>query len=194
MGMTRAPSTRQQRRAPCHSARALSKAARICRPLWKDPSPVSSPIPPPCARAASCPGPLRGTIRVPGDKSISHRSIMLGALAVGESRVTGLLEGEDVLATAAAMRAMGARSSALASGEWRVHGVGVGALLQPQASARHGQFRHVHAAADGPVASHPITATFIGDASLSKRPMGRVIEPLSRMGADFTASPAARCR
>ena len=78
-------------------------------------------------------GPLRGRIRVPGDKSISHRSIMLGALAVGETRITGLLEGEDVLSTAAAMRAMGASVERLGEGEWRVHGVGVGGLLQPQA-------------------------------------------------------------
>ena len=83
-------------------------------------------------------GPLRGTIRVPGDKSISHRSIMLGALAVGETKVTGLLEGEDVLATAAAMRAMGASVERLGEGEWRVNGVGVGALLQPEATLNKG--------------------------------------------------------
>ena len=77
-------------------------------------------------------GPLRGRIRVPGDKSISHRALMLSALAVGESRISGLLEGEDVLATAAAMRAMGAQIERVGAGEWRVHGVGVGGLLQPQ--------------------------------------------------------------
>lgn len=134
-------------------------------------------------------GPLTGRIRVPGDKSISHRSIMLGALAVGETRVTGLLEGEDVLATAAAMRAMGASVERLGDGEWRVSGVGVGALLQPEAALDMGNSGTSTRLLMGLVASHPITASFVGDASLSKRPMGRVIEPLSRMGADFTASP-----
>ena len=136
--------------------------------------------------------PLKGRIRVPGDKSISHRSIMLGALAVGETRVTGLLEGEDVLSTAAAMRAMGAQVERLGEGSWSVHGVGVGALLQPQAALDMGNSGTSTRLLMGLVASHPITASFIGDASLSKRPMGRVIEPLSRMGAQFTASPGDR--
>lgn len=134
-------------------------------------------------------GPLRGRMRVPGDKSISHRSIMLGALAVGETRVSGLLEGEDVLATAAAMRAMGATVERTGDGEWRVHGVGVGALLQPQGALDMGNSGTSTRLLMGLVASHPISATFVGDASLSKRPMGRVIEPLSLMGADFTPSP-----
>ncbi len=137
-------------------------------------------------------GPLRGTIRVPGDKSISHRSIMLGALAVGETRVTGLLEGEDVLSTAAAMRAMGASVERVGDGEWSVHGVGVGALLQPQAPLDMGNSGTSTRLLMGLVASHPITANFIGDASLSKRPMGRVIEPLSQMGAAFEASEGGR--
>jgi 3-phosphoshikimate 1-carboxyvinyltransferase len=134
-------------------------------------------------------GPLKGRIRVPGDKSISHRSIMLGALAVGETRVTGLLEGEDVLATAAAMRAMGATVERQTDGEWRIHGVGVGSLLQPAGALDMGNSGTSTRLLMGLVASHPISATFIGDASLSKRPMGRVIDPLSLMGADFTASP-----
>ena len=134
-------------------------------------------------------GPLRGRVRVPGDKSISHRSIMLGALAVGETRVTGLLEGEDVMATAAAMRAMGAQVERLGPGEWRVHGVGVGGLLQPTSALDMGNSGTSTRLLMGLIASHPISATFVGDASLSKRPMGRVIEPLSRMGADFTPSP-----
>ena len=137
-------------------------------------------------------GPLRGTIRVPGDKSISHRSIMLGSLAVGETRVTGLLEGEDVLSTAAAMRAMGASVERLGEGEWSVHGVGVGALLQPQAPLDMGNSGTSTRLLMGLVASHPITATFVGDASLSKRPMGRVIDPLSQMGAAFEASEGGR--
>ena len=137
-------------------------------------------------------GPLKGTIRVPGDKSISHRSIMLGALAVGETRVTGLLEGEDVLATAAAMRAMGASVERLGEGEWSVHGVGVGALLQPEAPLDMGNSGTSTRLLMGLVASHAISATFVGDASLSKRPMGRVIEPLSQMGAAFDASEGGR--
>ena len=137
-------------------------------------------------------GPLSGTIRVPGDKSISHRSIMLGALAVGETRVTGLLEGEDVMATAAAMRAMGARIEKTAQGEWVINGVGVGALLQPDTALDMGNSGTSTRLLMGLVASHGITATFIGDASLSKRPMGRVIDPLSQMGAEFTPAPGGR--
>ena len=137
-------------------------------------------------------GPLKGRIRVPGDKSISHRSIMLGALAVGETRVTGLLEGEDVLATAAAMRAMGATVERTGEGAWSVHGVGVGALLQPQGPLDMGNSGTSTRLLMGLIASHPITATFTGDASLSKRPMGRVIDPLSQMGASFEASEGGR--
>ena len=137
-------------------------------------------------------GPLRGTIRVPGDKSISHRALMLSALAVGESRISGLLEGEDVLATAAAMRAMGATIERTGAGEWTVHGVGVGGLLQPGQALDMGNSGTSTRLLMGLVASHPITATFTGDASLSKRPMGRVIAPLSLMGADITASPGAK--
>lgn len=133
-------------------------------------------------------GPLEGRIRVPGDKSISHRSIMLGALAVGETRVTGLLEGEDVMATAAAMQAMGAGVEKVGE-EWRVHGVGVGGLLQPRAALDMGNSGTSTRLLMGLVASHGITATFTGDASLSKRPMGRVIEPLGRMGAQFHGAP-----
>ena len=137
-------------------------------------------------------GPLRGRIRVPGDKSISHRALMLSALAVGESRISGLLEGEDVLATAAALHAMGAQIERVGAGEWRVHGVGVGGLLQPTQALDMGNSGTSTRLLMGLIASHPITATFTGDASLSKRPMGRVIEPLSLMGADFTASPGGR--
>jgi 3-phosphoshikimate 1-carboxyvinyltransferase len=136
-------------------------------------------------------GPLRGTVAVPGDKSISHRSLMLGALAVGETVITGLLEGEDVLATAAAMRAMGAQIERRGT-SWHVHGVGVGGLLQPQTALDMGNSGTSTRLLMGLVASHAITATFIGDASLSSRPMGRVIEPLSLMGASFAAAPGGR--
>ena len=146
--------------------------------------------PTPLSVAAS--GPLTGTAPVPGDKSISHRSLMLSALAVGTSRVTGLLEGEDVLATAAAMRAMGAVIERGGDGMWTIDGVGVGGLLQPATALEMGNSGTSTRPLMGLVSSHAITATFTGDASLSKRPMGRVIEPLSRMGAEFTASPGGR--
>ena len=137
-------------------------------------------------------GPLTGTIQVPGDKSISHRSLMFAALAVGTSHITGLLEGEDVLATAAALRAMGADIERTGEGAWRVDGVGVGGLLQPATALEMGNSGTSTRLLMGLVASHPITATFTGDASLSGRPMGRVIDPLAQMGADITASPGGR--
>lgn len=146
--------------------------------------------PTPLSVAAS--GPLTGTAPVPGDKSISHRSLMLSALAVGTSRVTGLLEGEDVLATAAAMRAMGAVIERGDDGVWTIDGVGVGGLLQPEQALDMGNSGTSTRLLMGLVSSHAITATFTGDASLSKRPMGRVIEPLSQMGAEITASPGGR--
>ena len=136
-------------------------------------------------------GALRGRVAVPGDKSISHRALMLSALAVGESRIEGLLEGEDVLATAAAMRAMGAQVERGDDAVWHVSGVGVGGLLQPAVALDMGNSGTSTRLLMGLVASHPITATFVGDASLSGRPMGRVIEPLASMGADITASPGA---
>ncbi|WP_294276972.1 3-phosphoshikimate 1-carboxyvinyltransferase [uncultured Sphingomonas sp.] len=151
---------------------------------------MAHPLPQPrTVRAAAA---LRGTIAVPGDKSISHRSLMLSALAVGESRVEGLLEGEDVLATAAAMRAMGADIVRQDDGVWVIHGVGVGGLLQPETALDMGNSGTSTRLLMGLVASHPITATFIGDASLSRRPMGRVIEPLSQMGAEFQDTPGGR--
>lgn len=136
--------------------------------------------------------PLAGSVTVPGDKSISHRSLMLSALAVGESRVEGLLEGEDVLATAAAMRAMGATIERDADGVWHIHGVGVGGLLQPETALDMGNSGTSTRLLMGLLASHDLTATFVGDASLSKRPMARVTQPLSRMGASFTTSPGDR--
>ncbi|WP_242145967.1 3-phosphoshikimate 1-carboxyvinyltransferase [Sphingomonas sp. BAUL-RG-20F-R05-02] len=150
------------------------------------------PHPTPSPREIFASGPLTGHVAVPGDKSISHRALMFSALAVGESRVEGLLEGEDVLATAAALRAMGAQIERGADGIWRIHGVGVGGLLQPQGALEMGNSGTSTRLLMGLVASHAITAAFTGDASLTKRPMGRVIEPLSRMGAEFTAYPGGR--
>jgi 3-phosphoshikimate 1-carboxyvinyltransferase len=133
-------------------------------------------------------GPLRGTIRVPGDKSISHRSLMFAGLAVGRSTITGLLEGEDVLATAAAMRQFGAQITRGSDGAWVVDGVGVGSLLEPKQALDMGNSGTSTRLLMGLVASHAITATFTGDASLSGRPMKRVIDPLAMMGASFEAS------
>jgi 3-phosphoshikimate 1-carboxyvinyltransferase len=133
-------------------------------------------------------GPLTGAINVPGDKSISHRSLMFAGLAVGRSTIHGLLEGEDVLSTAAAMRAFGAQITRGDDGTWTVDGAGVGSLLEPRQALDMGNSGTSTRLLMGLVASHPITATFIGDASLSGRPMNRVIDPLSLMGASFEAS------
>jgi 3-phosphoshikimate 1-carboxyvinyltransferase len=146
----------------------------------------------PTPRRFSASSPLSGRIAIPGDKSISHRALMLSALAVGTSRVTGLLEGHDVLATAAAMRAMGATIERTGDGEWVIDGVGVGGLLQPREALDMGNSGTSTRLLMGLVASHPITVTFTGDASLSGRPMGRVIDPLSQMGAEISASPGAK--
>jgi len=133
-------------------------------------------------------GPMKGAIRVPGDKSISHRALMFAGLAVGRSRISGLLEGEDVLATAAAMRQFGAHITRDDDGTWVVEGVGVGSLLEPKQALDMGNSGTSTRLLMGLVASHAITATFTGDASLSGRPMKRVIDPLSHMGASIEAS------
>ena len=143
-------------------------------------------------RSFAASAPLKGRIAIPGDKSISHRALMLSALAVGTSRVSGLLEGHDVLATAAAMRAMGANIDRTGDGEWVIDGVGVGGLLQPREALDMGNSGTSTRLLMGLVSSHPIATTFVGDASLSGRPMGRVIDPLSQMGADISASPGGR--
>lgn len=128
-------------------------------------------------------GPLRGTADVPGDKSISHRALILGALSVGETSITGLLEGQDVLDTAAAMRAFGAEVTRHAAGEWSVHGVGVGGFAEPEQVIDCGNSGTGVRLIMGAMATTAITATFTGDASLNSRPMGRVITPLSLFGA-----------
>jgi 3-phosphoshikimate 1-carboxyvinyltransferase len=128
-------------------------------------------------------GPIQGRARVPGDKSISHRALILAAMTVGESTVAGLLEGEDVLNTAKAMRALGARLERTPEGLWRIHGVGVGGFAQPAAPLDFGNSGTGCRLAIGAVAGCPVTATFDGDASLRSRPMRRVLDPLARMGA-----------
>jgi 3-phosphoshikimate 1-carboxyvinyltransferase len=132
-------------------------------------------------------GPLSGLTKIPGDKSISHRAIMFGALTIGETIISGLLEGEDVLHTADAMRAMGAKIDKSNDGLWRIHGVGIGGLRQPDAPLEMGNSGTSTRLLIGLVGGHDITATFTGDASLTKRPMKRVMTPLSMMGATFEA-------
>ena len=127
--------------------------------------------------------PLQGRIRVPGDKSISHRALILGALTVGETTISGLLEGEDVIHTADAMRALGAKVERTGEGVWCIHGVGVGGFAQPSGPLDFGNSGTGCRLALGAVAGCPVTATFDGDASLRKRPMRRVLDPLEKMGA-----------
>ena len=144
----------------------------------------SSQLSPLKARRSS---PLSGRIRVPGDKSISHRALILGALAVGETRIQGLLESEDVLNTAKAMRALGAQVARGSSGDWSVHGVGVAGFAQPKAPLDFGNSGTGCRLVMGAVAGCPISATFDGDASLRSRPMRRIVDPLALMGAKVTA-------
>jgi 3-phosphoshikimate 1-carboxyvinyltransferase len=133
-------------------------------------------------------GPLTGKVRVPGDKSISHRALILGALAVGETRISGLLEGEDVLNTAKAMRALGAKVERIGDFAWSVRGVGVTGFAQPEAPLDFGNSGTGCRLVMGAVAGCPITAVFDGDASLRSRPMRRVLDPLELMGARVGAS------
>jgi 3-phosphoshikimate 1-carboxyvinyltransferase len=128
-------------------------------------------------------GPCKGRVRVPGDKSISHRALILGALAVGQSRISGLLESEDVINTLAAMRTLGARVERRGEGAWQVDGVGISGFAEPLAPLDFGNSGTGCRLVIGAVAGCPITATFDGDASLRKRPMARVLTPLERMGA-----------
>ena len=127
--------------------------------------------------------PLTGTADVPGDKSISHRSLMFGAMAVGKTEIFGLLEGEDVLDTAKAMRAFGAEVTQHGPGHWTVHGVGVGGLAEPDTVIDCGNSGTGVRLIMGMMATSPITATFTGDASLNKRPMARITDPLALFGA-----------
>ncbi|HYZ35075.1 MAG TPA: 3-phosphoshikimate 1-carboxyvinyltransferase [Crenalkalicoccus sp.] len=142
---------------------------------------------------ASAPGaPLAGRLAVPGDKSISHRALMLGALAVGTTEITGLLEGEDVLRTAAAMRLLGAEVERLAPGRWRVAGRGIGGLTEPADVLDMGNSGTAARLLCGLLAGHPIFAVMTGDASLRARPMRRVTEPLAATGARFRMREGGR--
>ena len=134
----------------------------------------------PLASRAS--GPLRGRVEVPGDKSISHRALILGLLAIGETCIENLLEGDDVLRTAAAVRALGGRADREAPGRWRVVGAGIGGLRQPAGILDFGNAGTGSRLMMGVAGSHPITSRFDGDASLRHRPMRRILDPLVRMG------------
>lgn len=142
---------------------------------------MSTPLRPMTSRKC---GPLKGEAHVPGDKSISHRSMILGALSVGETRVTGLLEGEDVLDTAKAMQAFGATIERLDDGEWVVQGVGVGGFAEPDQVIDCGNAGTGVRLIMGAMATTPISVTFTGDASLRSRPMGRITDPLALFGAE----------
>ncbi len=128
-------------------------------------------------------GALAGRLRVPGDKSISQRALILGALAVGKTRVTGLLEGEDVINTSKAMAALGARVERVGEGAWEISGVGVGGFRQPATTLDFGNSGTGCRLVMGAVAGCPVTATFDGDASLRKRPMQRILDPVAQVGA-----------
>ena len=127
---------------------------------------------------------LSGRLRVPGDKSISHRALLIGALTVGRTEIEGMLEGEDVIATANAVRAMGASVTREGDGRWRVNGLGVGTLLPPRDVLDFGNAGTGSRLTMGVVAGHPFEAVFDGDASLRKRPMRRILDPLMLMGAE----------
>ncbi len=135
---------------------------------------------------------LKGTANVPGDKSISHRSLILGAMCVGETTITGLLEGEDVLDTANAMRAMGAEVTRDDDGTWHVYGVGVGGFAEPDQVVDCGNSGTGVRLIMGAMATSPITATFTGDASLNSRPMARVTDPLALFGAQAVGRAGGR--
>jgi 3-phosphoshikimate 1-carboxyvinyltransferase len=136
-------------------------------------------------------GPLRGSASLPGDKSISHRALMLAAMARGRSRIEGLSNGKDVDSTASALKAMGVGIARVGS-RCEVDGVGTGCLLQPERALDMGNSGTSARLLMGLVSSHPIEARFTGDASLCARPMERVIGPLARIGADFAPSPGGR--
>ena len=147
-----------------------------------------TPIPMTSRRAS----PLKGEAHVPGDKSISHRSLILGAMAVGETKISGLLEGEDVLDTAKAMQAFGAEVINHGGGEWSVFGVGVGGFAEPENVIDCGNSGTGVRLIMGAMATSPITATFTGDASLNKRPMARVTDPLALFGAQSVGREGGR--
>jgi 3-phosphoshikimate 1-carboxyvinyltransferase len=150
-------------------------------------SPQSAPL------SAEPSGPLRGRLRPPGDKSVSHRAFILGLLCVGRTEIEGLLEGADVLHTGQACRALGAKVERQGDGRWSVHGMGLGSLLPPRTTLDFGNAGTGTRLMMGVVGGHGITARFDGDASLRKRPMRRVLDPLVEMGAEVLEENGGRC-
>lgn len=148
----------------------------------------ATPIPLTTRRSRS----LRGTADIPGDKSVSHRALIFGAMAVGETVITGLLEGEDVLDTAKAMRALGATVTRDEDGTWRVHGVGTGGFAEPEQVIDCGNSGTGCRLIMGAVATHPFATTFTGDASLCSRPMARILDPLALFGTRATGRSGGR--
>ena len=137
---------------------------------------------------------MRGRVKPPGDKSISHRALILGLLCVGETQIEGLLEGDDVLRTAAACAALGAKVERRGEGHWRVQGCGIGSLLAPRETLDFGNSGTGMRLMMGVAGGHAITACFDGDASLRKRPMRRILDPLCLMGAEvLSQSEGGRC-
>ncbi len=182
----------------CHGNAALSKAKHLrhlglkIQGLRRPPEGAKSEdmtAEPLIARKGA---PLKGEARVPGDKSISHRALIFGAMAVGETQISGLLEGEDVLATAAVLRALGADVERLGEGTWRVRGRGVSGFREPAGALDFGNSGTGARLLMGMLAQQPLRATLIGDSSLQSRPMGRVMGPLSDMGVEFAAAEGGR--
>jgi 3-phosphoshikimate 1-carboxyvinyltransferase len=156
--------------------------------LSRSPHDGASPL------TASRSGPLKGRLRPPGDKSISHRAFIFGLLTVGATEIAGLLEGDDVLRTGAACRALGARIERFGDGRWRVNGLGVGSILSPEDTLDFGNAGTGARLMMGVVGGHGVTARFDGDASLRKRPMRRILDPLKLMGAEVLAeTEGGRC-
>ena len=156
-----------------------------------EPMSHSNPAKPLTARAC---GPLKGRVKPPGDKSISHRAFILGLLSVGETRVEGLLEGEDVLNTGRACSALGAKIERLGEGSWSIFGPGLGSILEPRETLDFGNAGTGSRLMMGVVGGHGITARFDGDASLRKRPMRRILDPLVLMGAEvLEQAEGGRC-
>lgn len=170
----------RRRRAPAADRRPVSQDSQTFR---------AAPVTRLVAHSSTS---LSGCVSVPGDKSISHRALIFGALAVGETRVEGLLEGEDVRATARVLSQLGAEVRRNAAGVWQVFGVGIGGLHEPADLLDFGNSGTAARLLLGVLAGHPLTAFATGDASLRRRPMGRIVEPLKGMGANFVARSGGR--
>src|ERR1700722_17314778 len=184
-------------------ALSVDRPGAGCYEPRPSPNDIASPVSPNVsshANAAAKPlssrrgGPLKGRVRPPGDKSISHRAFIFGLLSRGVTEIKGLLEGDDVMRTGEACKALGARIERIGGGEWRVSGMGVGSLLAPLQPLDFGNAGTGCRLMMGVVGGHAVTATFDGDASLRKRPMRRILDPLALMGAQvLSQAEGGRC-